>query len=46
MSISTCAVHRVYTGPPLARTRPDTLAPLVADLERWELGATGTRGES
>lgn len=32
--------------PPLARTRPDTLAPLVADLERWELGATGTRGES
>lgn len=33
-------------GPRLARTRPDTLAPLVADLERWELGATGTRGES
>ena len=46
MSISTCAVHRVYTGPPLARTRPDTLAPFVADLELWELGATGTRGES
>lgn len=33
-------------GPGIARTRPDTLAPFVATLELWELGATGTAGES
>lgn len=38
--------HRAEAGPPLAATRP-TLAPLVGDLERWELaGATGTAGDA
>lgn len=37
---------RTIAGPGIARTRPDTLAPLVATLELWSLGATGTAGES
>lgn len=38
--------RRAKAGPGVARARPDTLAPFVATLELWELGATGTAGES